>query len=239
MTGIKARFFLISSLVFVALVFSGCSDSKNNDRPQKNTEKTIAETEFAEEEKYLPFTATLENYSDKEFFLSPCPDFLNAEQKSVWQKAYYMTYMSVTSQSFGLSGEYEKAPRKSEDGNEYHYRRTGVSYDEMYDYIRTAFTKEYTEEIFLGDTYINDGGELLFCDRAREPDISYKTCDFYVVSQSGDKIKFAMTAVYSWKGIAQLGELDKTETETHYEEHFFTMVKTEDGWRMSEYSYWL
>ena len=85
-----------------------------------------------------------------------------------------MTYMSVAENSFGLAGEYEKSPRLSDDGHEYHYMRTGVSYDEMYSYITSAFTKEYTEETFMADTYINDNGELLFHDRARKPDVSYR-----------------------------------------------------------------
>ena len=182
---------------------------------------------------------TLENYSDKEFFSSPCPDFLNAEQKKIWQEAYFMTYMSVTEDSFGLTGEYEKSPRLSDDGHEYHYMRTGVSYDEMYSYITSAFTEEYTEETFMADTYINDDGELLFHDRARKPDVSYRDCEFNIISSDYNKIKFSMTALYSWKDIATLGELDKTETESHLEEHIFTMVRTENGWRMSEYSFWL
>lgn len=223
------------------LVFSGCSGKSTTTNPPKTT-TTVATTttETTEEEKtFLPFSNTLENYSDKEFFSSPCPDFLNSEQKEIWQKAYFMTYMSVTQNSFGLMGEYEKSPRLSDDGHEYHYMRTGISYDEMYSYITSAFTEEYAEETFMADTYINDDGELIFHDRARKPDVSYRDCEFNIISSGYNEITFSMTALYSWKDIATLGELDKTETESHLEEHIFKMVRTENGWRMSQYSFWL
>ena len=239
------RKIIISSVVVLALIgfiiwgYSGDGGSRNT-TPSQTTSKTTTEAITTEPEKvYLPFSMTLENYNDKEFFSSPCPDFLNSEQKKIWQEAYFMTYMSVAENSFGLAGEYEKSPRLSDDGHEYHYMRTGVSYDEMYSYITSAFTKEYTEETFMADTYINDDGELLFHDRARKPDVSYRDCEFNLISSNYNKIEFSMTALYSWKDIATLGELDKTETESHLEEHTFTMVRTENGWRMSEYSFWL
>ncbi len=239
MRKIKRKILLVS-VICAILVLSGCSVKKNNNTPKTTTATTVSETEITEEEKvFLPFSNTLENYSDKEFFSSPCPDFLNAEQKEIWQKAYFMTYMSVAENSFGLKGEYEKSPRLSDDGHEYHYMRTGVSYDEMYDYITSAFTTEYTEETFMADTYINDNGELIFHDRARKADVSYRDCEFTLISSSYNEITFSMTALYSWKDIAKLGELDKTETESHLEEHTFKMVRTENGWRMSEYSFWL
>lgn len=236
------RLIIIAAVVALCTIISACKTSDGSGDGEETSVTTSAPETTATEPApvYAEFTATLENSPDKEKYYKNQPYFLTPEQKEIWSEAYYMTSASVTGASFGLTGEYESLPRKSLDGkNEYHYKRTGISYDSFYNYITTAFTEDYAKDVFLGETYINDNGELLFQNKAREADISYRSGEFQITGSSDTIVRFRINAFYSWEGIAKLGYLDKGETESHSEEHYFGMVKTDSGWRVNEFDFWL
>lgn len=234
---------MFKKLIVIAAVTAACTLLAACGAEEKLPESTGSLTSPHSEEStaspYEPFTKTLENAEDKERFYKNQPDFLTAEQKELWSRAFYLTYMNVSAENFGFTGDYEKSPRKTADGNEYHYIRTGTDYGEFYSALSEVFTDDFLENTFIGETYINDGGELLFMKKYLEEDISYRSHTYQLISQSGDEIRFKLTAYYSWNGIAQLGNLDKGEAEEHYEEHYFTMVKEDGKWKFSEFDYWL
>ena len=98
------------------------------------------------------------------------------------------------------------------------------------------------ESLFLnGYYYQNLDGELICCQGSRGADIFYVGRTFELISSDENELKFTLTAHYSAIEVYGEEEYNKLpDNEKEWSETFnYSIVKTENGWRVAQFSLWL
>ena len=122
------------------------------------------------------------------------------------------------------------------------FMRTGVDYYSFDRYVRSAFTDDLAEGLFLNDnSYRNLDGELVVAESARGSNIFYVGRGFELVSSDENELKFKVIGYYSQIGVLTEEEYyELPEEEREWTEEFnITIVKTADGWKVSQFNFWL
>ena len=165
------------------------------------------------------------DYSDYEYIAL---DFLTEEQNETWVKSFFIKHTDISSDSAGL-------PYSDEYTLDY-YIPTNVSYDSFEAFIKSAFTDEVAEAILSPSPFINVNGLVYWMDGARGGDISYRGCDFELVSKDESSVKFKCIAYHNDGDVYT--EYSPDDPDSYSVEHPLEMVKTENGWRMEYYTLW-
>ena len=122
------------------------------------------------------------------------------------------------------------------------FMRTGVDYNSFDRYVRSVFTDDLAEGLFLSDNlYRNLDGELVVVESARGSNIFYVGRTFELVSSDDNELKFKVIGYYSQIEVLteeEFNELPPEEREWT-EEFDITIVNTADGWKVSQFNFWL
>ena len=207
----KMRLLCVS--LSIILLFSGCSAA---DLPEKAEEEQGAVTETA--------VVAEPDMSVAELLLSP--DFLNNEQREVYEKAMeiYRDYFA-----FGLggpvSGEWEPVTI-----NDMMYNRMAGEFSLWADFtaaLQSVFTEEWIANELDGIGYVEREGYTYFVPADRGADIFYVGPDlFSLVAETENSLLFNIIGQYDYddgNGIVQ----DVYPVE---------LVRTAAGWRVNQIS---
>lgn len=183
------------------------------------------------------FDGTLDNYKDKQkLYDEGMPDFLDEAQQKLFASAEYLYLNSIDAQ-FDCKSD---APMVSND--DFVGKPYGIDFGSFVDYVETVLSAPCAAE-FLNDIgiYKNIGGELYCAGGGRGSNLLYTGRSFVLDSKSESEIQFKLIAHNSYQDHIPDEEYhamaeDKREFD---EEYHFTMVKTPNGWRFSEFEYWM
>jgi hypothetical protein len=250
--------------IITALALSGCTGEKANeignemdskvvviDKTSKETESKNIESKNIESKEQVnadlddssgsglaPYVYTFEL---NRFETTDIPDFLEEDLKDLFGKALeFEMDWSISLAVFDVddfvrdSGSYTV----EKDGGLYH--RTGYSYESFYEFLSTMFTKRRVDEMLSTDAIINEDGEVCYADVGRGGAITYKDGYFELISKTENEVKFKYIGHYSFEGIMTEEELREINDGPYSwdEEFIFSIVKTDDGWRVDEINLW-
>ena len=210
--------------------------------PEETTVETSETTAVTPAVNLREFDKKLSDISNKDAYYMDLPDFFNEEQGEAFANAQYTVSMSCFDTSFGLTPENGTVPVTLNSDQPIDFIRTGVSYDSFEKYIRSIFTDDMAESLFLnGYYYQNLDGELICCQGSRGADIFYVGRTFELISSDENELKFTLTAHYSAIELYSEEEYNKLpDNEKEWSETFnYSIVKTENGWRVAQFSLWL
>ena len=173
-------------------------------------------------------------YDNEVFNLNnPDLDFLEDNPKELFYKA------NVVDGLLELSSEIYRTDKMKTEGNlsgnssrievgDMTYYKTGISYDSFYAYISSAFTEEFLENHGLNQ-YYDYNGQLCATFGSRGGNIDFHNIGFELQSETDTEICFKGTAYYGEPG-------EDYDPETGYtHEYNFKIIKTDNGWRFSEF----
>ena len=181
------------------------------------------------------FSSTLDNYNWKDrLFNQEMPDFFNDDQKRLFANAEYLM------DNFELEAKFNSKQSYILRDN-WRYFQTGESYESFVYYTESVFTPQLSAALLNQDKgFLNVRGEMCFTDGARGAHITYSSRSFNLISQNDKEIKFKLIAHNSFKGVITEDAYNNLpdEEKEFDKEYTFTMIKTLDGWRFSEFNYW-
>lgn len=156
------------------------------------------------------------------------PDFLTADQKSLYDAAYVLYYYFDMTAGFDLTGD---ATVRGPNGWTYMLDRGYDTYDDFVRALDAVFTPAYAQKLLSQDPlYLKgDDGRLYCCGADRGSDIDYKSSTFALVSQTASRIEFDVVGHYDSSAY-----MDAKSAAAPYEtNHRIVLEKTENGWRFS------
>lgn len=226
----RKKLVFIVTAVILSLVFFGCSAGEKTDTAK-------AENAFEKTAKY--------NINDGNGYApEDAPSFLSEENKELFRNADYIYFNFSVCGGFDLI-DYEKGEFVDIDknGTTYRYYKTDYDYEDFEEYIKSVLTDELTDNLIKGnDFYIDIDGKLYCMDGARGSDLSYTGNEYELISESSDEITFKAIAKHSWAGFYENEQQYRDEGNTDdyewKEEYTYKFVKTDDGFRISEFEYW-
>ncbi|MGN0690515.1 MAG: hypothetical protein ACI4KH_08865 [Oscillospiraceae bacterium] len=210
--------------------------------PEETTAETSETAAVTPAVNLREFDKKLSDMKFKDAYYMDLPEFFNEEQGEAFANAHYIVSMSSCSTSLGLTPENGTVPVILNGDQPYDFYRTGVSYESFEKYIRSIFTDELAESFFLNDYYYqNLDGELICGDGARGSNIFYVGRTFELISSDEKELKFTLTAHYSAIELYSEEEYNKLpDNEKEWSETFtYSIVNTENGWRVAQFSLWL
>jgi len=148
------------------------------------------------------------------------PDFLDSEQRAVYEKAdsIYKGYFAL-----GFGGR--NVLQETITINDRTYQRMGGEYSRWADFmaaIRSAFTEEWALSVESGGAYVESNGNTYFLGADRGGNYFYIGSDLYaLVSENEDRLIFQIIGQYDYEngeGIVQ-------------EAYPVELVRTAAGWR--------
>ena len=263
----KFRIFSAAAAILIALSF--CSCSNNGASPLSTTttsEETnitvtadtatsetaeittgeiidIGESIPANELEDFDPTKTLyyEPYCDEDFN-TRCPslDFLSEDLKKLYYEASYISFLLSESAVLYFSDKYPTTDdwkdRPHIEINGRILYKTGISYTSFYSYLSSAFTDEYLQaNPCLEYTYYNNNNEVCSSFGEGGGDVSFRGITYTLLSETDKEIIFKGTALFN-EEIA-VGEVDNGNGT--YKDYFYKIVKTNDGWKFSEFERWV
>lgn len=251
------KILIIAFVVMICTVLSACkfvtdrgenlpqteppvTDPVQTEPPQ--TEPLTETTTTAPAVTYREFDKKLSDMSDSSAYFMDLPQFMNEEQGTAFANAHYLVAQSLFESSMGLTAENGRVDLLLNGDTPVQFMRTGVDYYSFDRYVRSVFTDDLAEGLFLGDyTYRNIDGELVVAESARGSNIFYVGRTFELVSSDDNELKFKVIGYYSQIGVLteeEFNELPPEEREWT-EEFDITIVNTADGWKVSQFNFWL
>ena len=224
-------FFVAVLLALSLLALNGCQ-SKNP--PPKDAVPSVSSGE--EEKKEIEVIGAVREEAD----------FISEEQWALYDKA--RTYAGCFVQDPGsLGGQEGSSSLITKEIGGYTYRRytgdTYKSWDDFYKEMRMVFTEDCFQELNAvqihaekpkAEIYINVSGELYYLDFNSGGNPTYlKDMDRFVLTLSEETcLKFNQVAYFCDREDVE----KEAPAPKSMKEEPVTMVKTEDGWRVSEFS---
>lgn len=251
------KIFIIALIAAICTAISGCrfvtdgGDAPQTMPPQTDPVQTeLPQTETVETTTvatapavtYREFDKKLSDMSDNSAYFMDLPEFMNEEQGTAFANAHYLVAQSLFNSSMGLSAENGTADLLVNSDTPVQFMRTGVDYNSFERYVRSVFTDDLAEGLFLGDyTYRNLDGELAVADSARGSNIFYVGRSFELVSSDDNELKFKVIGYYSQIAVLTEDEYNELlpEDRDWSEEFDITIVKTADGWKVSQFNFWM
>lgn len=249
--------------VITALALMGCTGEKANETGKEMDskvvviDKTSKETESKDIEDKEQIKADLDDKSGRgltpyvyafnpdKLETTDIPDFLEEDLKDLFGKALeFEMDWSISLAVFDVHDSVRDSGSYTIEKDGRLYNRTGYSYESFYEFLSTMFTKrkvdEMLSEMLSYDLIINIDGEVCYADVGRGGAITYKDGYFELISKTENEVKFKYIGHYSYEGIMTEEELREINDGPYSwdEEFIFSIVKTDDGWRVDEINLW-
>ncbi len=251
------KIFIIAFIVAICTALSACKFVTPGDNapqtmppqtdpvqtdPQDTAPILTETTTAAPAVTYREFDKKLSDMEDSSAYFMDLPQFMNEEQGTAFANAHYLVAQSLFNSSMGLTAENGRVDLLLYNDTPVQFMRTGVDYYSFDRYVRSAFTDDLAEGLFLNDnSYRNLDGELVVAESARGSNIFYVGRGFELVSSDENELKFKVIGYYSQIGVLTEEEYyELPEEEREWTEEFnITIVKTADGWKVSQFNFWL
>ena len=113
---------------------------------------------------------------------------------------------------------------------------SGIDYISFKEYLLSVFSEEFTDTLLndrFPDRFKNINGELYVNVTDRGSDVLFRSIEFNLIEKTNDLIRFNGCAEYYNSENLDISENDKTIIIFDY-----SLILTENGWRINEFNYW-
>lgn len=178
---------------------------------------------FQTEKELVQFIAPTINHISEKYPL----DFLSDNQVLLFDKATYIyhNFFEIPDKKC-FSIVYEN----------YMTGSSGIDYNSFNEYLLSVFSQDFTYTLLnerFPNRFKNKNGELYVNVTDRGSNVLFRNIEFNLIEKTDDMILFNGCAEYYSDENPDISEADKTIIIFNY-----SLILTENGWRVNEFNYW-